>query len=78
MENFLFTEDDSDFLLAYTRFSLSTGARLSECLRGKVDKDMDFYIWKYKGNQGNYRSQTITVNMISGSIAKQNELNSFK
>ena len=62
IENFLFTEDDSDFLLAYMRFSLTTGARLSECLRGKVDKDMDFYIWKYKDNQRNDSSRTLTSN----------------
>ena len=60
IENFLFTEDDSEFLLAYMRFSLTTGARLSECLRGKVDKDMDFYIWKYKDNQKNHSSRTLT------------------
>ncbi len=60
IENFLFTDDDSDFLLAYMRFSLSTGARLSECLRGKVDKEMEFYVWEYRDNQKNYKTLTLT------------------
>ena len=77
IENFLFTEDDSDFLLAYMRFSLSTGAKLSECLRGKVDKDMDFYVWKYKGNQGNYRSRTITSIQYDQWKVLQNRMNSI-
>ncbi len=77
IENFLFTDYNSDFLLAYMRFSLGTGARLSECLRGKVDKDMNFYIWKYKDNQKNHKAQTLTSIHYAQWKVLHNRLNSI-
>ena len=38
---------------------------------------MDFYVWKYKGNQGNYRSRTITSIQYDQWKVLQNRMNSI-
>ena len=38
---------------------------------------MDFYVWKYKGNQGSYRSRTITSIQYDQWKVLQNRMNSI-